>query len=268
MSRHLGIATAVTLLACILITGCARQSAVRLSAEPVKAGLGTVVLVHGLGRGAGSMRRLTEALAEDGYQVCAIDYPSTRFGPPELVRQIGASIDACRENRDGPVHFVTHSLGGILVRAWARDHGGRVTGRVVMLGPPNHGSELGNLVARSGLLRAVLGPTAAELGTEPTSFANRQGPVTFAAGVLAGTKSRHPVGSVILQGANDGTVTVASARLPGMHDFATVHRAHSFIMGAPEVIHEVRRFIASGCFSRRLENVSYDVNTICAGRES
>ncbi len=258
--------TAALAVACVLVAGCARHAVVKGQPD-ASAARGTVVLLHGLGRGAGSMRKLERALSADGYAVCPIDYPSTRFGPPELVRQVTAAIEQCAGGAQ-PLHVVTHSLGGILTRAWAREHRAALTGRVVMLAPPNHGSELGDLAARSGLLRAVLGPTGADLGTGPHSFPNRQAPAAFAVGVVAGTKSLHPLGSFLMDAPNDGTVTVQSARLPGMHDFATVDRAHSFIMGAPEVIFEVRSFLASGCFSRGRGDVVYDDASFCARPES
>lgn len=251
----------------VLIAGCARHTVVHAPAASDRAAEGgaTVVLLHGLGRGAGSMQPLADALAKEGYRVCPVDYPSTRFGPPALVREVTDAIAACAGD-SATLHVVTHSLGGILTRAWAREHRNQLTGRVVMLGPPNHGSELGDLAARSGVLRAVLGPTAVDLGTNPRSFPNRQAPADFPVGVIAGTKAWHPIGSVMIDSPSDGTVSVKSARLPGMHDFATVHRAHSFIMNAPEVVHEVRAFLATGCFSRDLEEVSYDGGTMCAER--
>lgn len=223
----------------------------------------TVVLLHGLGRGSGSMRSLAKALGADGYRVCLVDYASTRFGPPELVRQVGGAISECAPD-SGDLHIVTHSLGGILLRAWARENAALLTGRAVMLAPPNSGSALSDVVEHSGLLRAILGPTGADLGTQPFSFPNRLGPATFDVGIIAGTRSLHPLGYFLLSGPNDGTVTTRSARLGGMRDFMTVHRAHSFIMGAPEVVYEVTAYLRDGCFTRELEDVSYDVRTRCA----
>ncbi|MEO1574912.1 MAG: alpha/beta fold hydrolase, partial [Pseudomonadota bacterium] len=184
------------MLSTLLIAGCARHTVVHtpVDADAASDARATVVLLHGLGRGAGSMKRLSASLAEEGYRVCPVDYPSTRFGPPALVREVTDAIASCTEN-SATVHVVTHSLGGILTRAWAREHRAQLTGRVVMLGPPNHGSELGDLAARSGVLRAVLGPTAADLGTNPRSFPNRQAPADFPVGVIAGTKALHPIGS-------------------------------------------------------------------------
>ncbi|MFK7886414.1 MAG: esterase/lipase family protein [Gammaproteobacteria bacterium] len=255
----------LTLLCSSLLVACASP---KVSFEGSReAAADTVVLLHGLGRGSGSMRALATLLGNDGYRVCSIDYASTRHGPPELVRQVTAAINDCAPEQ-GSMHVVTHSLGGILLRAWARENPGQLTGRAVMLAPPNRGSELSDVVGHSGLLRAVLGPTGADLGTNPFSFPNRLGPARFPVGVIAGTRSLHPLGYFLLEGPNDGTVTARSARLAGMRDFVTVHRAHSFIMGAPEVMYEVSVFLRDGCFSRELEDVSYDASSLCADARS
>ena len=247
-----------------LLSGCASPGATIADATVPDAP--TVLLIHGLARRSGSLDQIGDALQASGHRLCYIDYASTRHGPPELLRQVTAAIDDCVGD-SATVHAVTHSLGGILLRAYAREHRGRINGRVVMLAPPNGGSELSDVVERSVLLRAVLGPTAAQLGTGPLSYPNRLGPATFDVGVIAGTRSVHPLGTFLLQGDNDGTVTVERARLPGMKDFATVRRAHSFLMGAPEVVHETQAYLEEGCFSRDLEEVSYDKHTPCALKE-
>lgn len=249
------------LLPVFFLAGCASPGATVVDALTAPAD--TVVLIHGLGRRSGSMNKIADALHADGYRVCLVDYASTRHGPPELVRQVTDAILDCAVP-ESTVHVVTHSLGGILLRGFALEHGAVLTGRTVMLAPPNAGSELGDLVQRSGLLRAVLGPTAMELGTGPLSLPNRLGPVLFDVGVIAGSRSVHPLGTFVLKGANDGTVTARNARVAGMRDFATVHRAHSFIMSAPEVVAEVRAYLATGCFSGEIEDVSYDAHTHCA----
>ncbi len=241
--------------------GCTSPGASVLEAVATPAD--TVVLIHGLGRRSGSLNIIADALHADGYRVCRVDYASTRHGPPELLRQVTDAILECAQP-DSTLHVVTHSLGGILLRGFALEHGDVLTGRTVMLAPPNGGSELGDLVQRSGLLRAVLGPTATELGTGPLSLPNRLGPVLFDVGVIAGNRSLHPLGSFVLNGPNDGTVTEQNARVAGMRDFAAVHRAHSLIMRAPEVVAEVRAYLVTGCFSREMEEVSYDAASHCA----
>ena len=143
---------------------------------------------------------------------------------------------------------MTHSLGGVLVRAYLADRHPANLGRVVMLAPPNHGSELVDAFAEWTLLRAILGPTAAELGTGPGSLPNRLPKPSFEVGVLAGTRSLSPLGAYVVPGEDDGTVSVASTRLEGMADFALVDASHTFIMRSPEAGAQVVEFLRPGRF--------------------
>ncbi len=223
----------------------------------------TVVLLHGYGRRPGSLDALADRLLASGYGVCKIGYSSILDAPAEILEGLVEDIAHCGP-ADGRLDFVTHSFGGILVRAYAREVPPERIGRVVMLAPPNHGSELSDLIGSSRLLGLFAGPVVAELGTGPGSLPNRLGPADFDVGVIAGSKSIHPIGSFVIDGPNDGTVTVASARLAGMRDFAVTPRAHSFIMNAPEVLAEVEAFLEDGCFSRRFDEVAYDDGGECA----
>lgn len=248
----------------VWLAGCTVPGARVIDAPHGQANGATVVLVHGLSRRSGSLMRVGDSLQAMGYRVCRIDYPSMHEPPEVLVEGFARDVAQCAE-AGTVLHFVTHSLGGIVLRAWVREHPDTPIGRVVMLSPPNHGTRLADVAARSVFLGAILGPTAVQLGTDPGSFPGRLGPATFAVGIIAGDRSIHPLGTFLLERPNDGTVTAASARLAGMRDFAIVRKSHSFIMRAPEVVTEVAAFLATGCFSRQLETVSYDDTTPCAG---
>lgn len=247
----------------IAASACGTPGARVIEAADARDDGATVVLVHGLSRRSGSLMAIGEALLAQGYRVCRIDYPSMSEPPEAIVTGFTEHVRDCAP-ADARLHFVTHSLGGIVLRAWVRETAPAAIGRVVMLAPPNQGTELADIAARSALLSAVLGPAAGHLGTGPGSLPRRLGPADFELGIIAGDRSLHPLGTFVLEGPNDGTVTAASARLAGMRDFATVRRTHSFLMDSPEVIEEVLAFLASGCFSRRLGNVSYDPDTVCA----
>jgi triacylglycerol lipase len=206
-----------------------------------------VILLHGLGRSASSMRRLGWRLRSAGYRVHNLGYPSRRLAAPELVARLGRDLERC--GRSAPrVHLVGHSLGGLLARACLAERALANLGRVVMLAPPNHGSELADFFRGSALFRWALGPLAAALGTDPESFPNRLPPPRFEVGVIAGTRPINLFGALLIRAPSDGTVSVRSTRLEGMTDFATVPFSHTFIMESPRVARLVVAFLRDGRF--------------------
>jgi len=211
------------------------------------AGADTVVLVHGLFRSERSMRPIASRLEQAGYRTYSLDYPSTQLGPDALVENVAEQIARCCADATR-LHLVTHSLGGLLVRSYLVKHRPAALGRVVMLAPPNHGSEWVDRFGRQRWFRWLLGPTAVELGTGPTSFASRLPPADYELGVIAGTRNWRPGATSVLGGPSDGTVSVASARLDGMRDFLEVPESHTFIMRSDAVAEQVRAFLADGRF--------------------
>jgi len=226
----------------LLCTSCGAQD-VPPAAAPQR-----VMLLHGLGRGASSMEELADHLREAGFAVTNFDYPSTDHEPEVLVEMVAEEVRRCCESSDAPLHFVTHSLGGILTRAYLAGHVPSNLGRVVMLAPPNKGSEIVDTLGENPIFEAILGPTAPELGTDSESFPKRLGPPGFEVGIIAGTSSINPVGSALLPGPSDGTVTVESARLEGAADFLLVDVSHTFIMQDDSVAEQVIHFLRHGRF--------------------
>jgi triacylglycerol lipase len=208
-----------------------------------------VVMLHGLGRSERAMRRIARRFQESGFSAIPIGYDSTSQTLDQIVDEVSGRLADCCEQAER-LHFVTHSLGGIVLRAWvaqATPDPDRL-GRVVMLSPPNHGSVL---VDRLGDLSSLLGPTGSELGTAPDSAPNRLntlGPVEFELGVIAGDRSWNPLGSLLLDGPDDGTVSVESAKVPGMRDFVILPTSHSFMMYDREVARQAIYFIENGRF--------------------
>lgn len=211
-----------------------------------------VVLLHGLGRSPRSMQPIADFLARHGFVTHNIGYPSTRRTPADLEVLLAEAIRRCCANVRR-VHFVTHSLGGILLRAHLAVDRPKNLGRVVLLAPPNRGTEIVDALATSSFFRAVLGPTAAELGTGPDSLPNRIGPPDYEVAIIAARQSWNPLGSAIIPGPDDGTVSIESARLEGASDFLIVAGTHTFIMRRPEVMEQVRHFLIEGRFSRERE---------------
>ena len=208
----------------------------------------TVVLVHGLGRSATSMLVLRTRLEGAGFRVVSFGYPSTSSTMEDLVDSLGTSVDACCATAAGAVHFVTHSMGGVLVRRYLADQVVEMGGRVVMLSPPNQGSEVIDAFGDSPLLRAVLGPAGARLGTDSNGIARELGPIDFSLGIITGDRSLNPIGSWLIPGPDDGKVSVARAQLDGAADFMVLPATHTFIMNRGDVAELVVHFLREGSF--------------------
>lgn len=206
-----------------------------------------VVLLHGLARGPASMRSLERALVAAGHPVCNVGYPSRQQDLAGLARlHVLPRIRACFPGYSGRVHFVTHSMGGLVVRQLAAEQSLPI-GRVVMLAPPNHGSEIVDRIGDSALFRRLAGPAAQQLRSRPHDVP----PASFQLGVLAGDRTLNPWLSLLLPGANDGKVTVASTRLPGMQDFRVLHTSHPLILHNRTAITMTLNFLEHGCFEAR-----------------
>ncbi|MFL5580453.1 MAG: esterase/lipase family protein [Gemmatimonadaceae bacterium] len=209
---------------------------------------GAVVLLHGLGRTRRSMEPIARAARRRGYLAFNHGYPSRRMGVDALAEEIRRALWPALAALPGPVHFVTHSLGGLLVRAALAAEPLPTLGRVVMLCPPNVGSEVADRLRGGRFYRWLTGPAGQELGTDPAGAAARLGPPAFEVGVIAGSRSVEPHLSRFIPGPNDGKVAVERARLEGMRDFLVVERSHPFVMRAPEVVDAVFRFLEQGEF--------------------
>ena len=217
-----------------------------------------VILLHGLARTSSSMDEMELALTDDGYQVVNDSYPSREYPIEELAPlAIDAGLEKCGElNEQRKVHFVTHSLGGILVRYYFENNDLEQLGRVVMLAPPNQGSEASDDLRDVPGFDLLNGPAGAQLGKGEDSVPLQLGSPEFEFAVVAGDRSIDPITSAVLPNPDDGKVSVADTKLDGMSDFALVNVSHAYIMQNDEVIEMVKRFLRTG----KLEDGDSDPN--------
>jgi len=210
-----------------------------------------VILLHGLVRTCWSMHRPARWLQRAGYAVVNTGYPSRRHPIEVLARAVlPPAIKELEQQGIRRIHFVTHSMGGLLLRAYLAEQSLPSLGRVVMLSPPNQGSELVDYFGRFRWFRPLFGPAACQLTTAITGLPRQLGPLSCPVGIITGARPVTPLFSKFFIGANDGRVSVSSAQLPGMVDFLTVSLGHSFLMNSNEVLAQILFFLANGQFKR------------------
>ena len=209
-----------------------------------------IILLHGLCRSARSMAGIAACLRRSGYAVVNLDYASTRKTIGALAEQDLAPVVArCRRRGYVRIHLVTHSMGGIIARVYLQRHTLPPGSRVVMLAPPNQGSELTDwALAHMPRIYALAGPAARELGTGEDAGLEPGRPLAAQIGVIAGNSSWNPVFSAILPGDDDGKVTVKRTRLAGMADFLIVADTHMMIMYDRDVQRRIIHFLKCGRF--------------------
>lgn len=208
------------------------------------------VLLHGLARTHRSMRPVGDYLRDKGWLVINQGYPSRSKPLEELSQEVGVGFARCLEQGVAAdrIDFVTHSMGGLLLRKWVQDTQTEF-GRAVMLGPPNNGSELVDRIGATLVFRAYNGPAGTQLGTDANAVWRSLPPVSFELGVIAGFGEEGGFLGRHVAAPNDGKVSVASTRVAGMSDHLKIRAGHTFMMNNPEIHHQISHFLLHGSFA-------------------
>ncbi len=208
-----------------------------------------VILLHGLGRTELSMKAVEWRLEDAGFTVANVTYPSLTRPIPELAQAaVDEGLAECRAAGHSRFHFVSHSLGGILIRSYLSSNTIEGLERVVMLGPPNQGSAMADYVNELDFLQPLAPSAIGQLGTGEESVPRQLGPVDFDLGVIAGTFGALSPMPWVQEGRGDGTVSVEETRVAGMVDFIELDASHSFIMWNSDVLDQVVLFLQEGHF--------------------
>ena len=210
-----------------------------------------VIVLHGMGRTKYAMRKVEKELSSAGYSVWNQSYPSTQKPIETLATEhISEGLHHCRRMGARKIHFVTHSLGGILVRYYLQDNTIENLDKIVMLSPPNSGSEIADSLKDLKLYQWMMGPAGQQLGTDTGSLPNTLDRIDATVGVITGNSTSDPWFSPFIPGEDDGKVSVKSARLEEMTDFLVVEAGHTFIMSNRSVLEQIRHFLKKGTFKR------------------
>ncbi|MBV9564797.1 MAG: alpha/beta fold hydrolase [Bradyrhizobium sp.] len=212
---------------------------------------GGVVLLHGIAVGAWTLKRMERALRARGFATLNLDYASRKKPLDALADDIHPAVSDFARRLDGPLHFVGHSMGGLLARVYVAKYRPDRLGRVVMLGTPNGGSEIVDLLQAFPIYRWYFGPAGMQLATRPDCPLAALPALDYPVGIIAGNLSIYPISSFILPRPNDGRVSVASSKLAGMADHVTVRTVHSALPYHPAAIGQTIAFLSDGNFGLR-----------------
>ena len=223
-----------------------------MSERPAPAGATQdgVVLLHGISRTALSFRKMQLSLERAGFATLNLDYASRRKALEGLAEDIDPAIQRFADRIDGSVHFVCHSMGGLLARVYIARHRPKHLGRVVMLGTPNSGSEIAERLKNFGVYRAFFGPAGQQLGTRRDAAIEALfPPVDYPVGIIAGNRSIYPIASRFLPRPHDGRVSIANTKLEGMADHVVVAASHPWLVRNSVAIAQTIAFLREGKFN-------------------
>ncbi len=208
-----------------------------------------VVLLHGISRTALSFRKMQLALERAGFATLNLDYESRRKALEGLAEDIHPAIQRFAERTEGSIHFVCHSMGGLLARVYIARHRPKRLGRVVMLGTPNSGSEIADRLKHFGAYRAFFGPAGQQLGTQrDVAISALFPPLEYPVGIIAGNRSIDPLAGKMLPKPHDGRVSVKNTEIDGMTDHVVIGASHPWLVRNSIAIAQTIAFLQDGTF--------------------
>ena len=206
-----------------------------------------VIELHGITKSSKTYYAMRPALEKAGYMVVPFDYPSTRID----IARAAEYLDRVIQSLEGieQIDFVVHSMGGLVVRSWFEDHDDVRIKRLVMLGTPNRGAEMADMLRKNAAFRLIMGPAGQQLVTGDGGAIAKLPYPPCEFGIIAGGRGSEGYNPLV-PGDNDLIVSVESTRLPGAADFLVVRAMHTFMLSNPEAIEATVRFLDTGHFRK------------------
>ncbi len=230
-----------------IVIGCTPITDPTEALKPTKTN-DTVVLLHGFGRSNTAMWLLAKRLENADYKVVRVGYNSLQSCPEEILHEISRQIESCCTELEQPVHFVGHSMGGLMIRAYLGKHKVKHMGKAVLIGTPNKGTPIVDIFQDSWWMK-LAGPMASNLGTDDNNFPHTLPAPDYPLGIIAGVTDSGFF-SAQIPGKDDGLVPVASTYLEGMNDFIIIETNHSMMRYNEEVALQTIEFLKHGQFSK------------------
>lgn len=210
-----------------------------------------VIVLHGVARSSSSMEKIARIIAEKepNFEVHNIDYDSTNYSFDELVDILHKDLSKIITNKEIKVNFVAYSMGALITRYYIQKYRPKNLGRVVMLAPPNQGSEAADFFKDNILFKKIFGKAGQRMGTKKDSIVYELDDVDFELGIIAGDRSVDPISSLVIQGADDGKVAIEKTKVNGMKEHLVLHTSHTFIIYNNNAIDQTIYFLKNGNFN-------------------
>ena len=228
-----------------------------------------VVLIHGMRRSGKSLAKIQNSLELMQYKVIALDYPSYKHSIDYLAQTIAQQIKEANEKhlkknaypgqRPSKIHFITHSMGGVLLRRMFEKHyKPKNLGKIVMLAPPNAGTPIADMLHSLSIYQFIFGPAGTELSTgENSILPEMQDVIDYPLGIIIGTKSLNPIASLLIKGGDDGLIPHENSKIKNMADFVEIPASHSFIMYNEDAVKQAIWFLEYGLFNHQHSTTQY-----------
>jgi len=209
-----------------------------------------VIVLHGVARSNSSMDKVATSIAknEPKFEVHNIDYESTYYSFEELVDKLHKDITKVRTNKKMKINFVGYSMGSLMIRYYIQKYRPENLGRVVMLAPPNKGSEAADFFKDNILFKEIFGEAGQKMGTKEDSIIHQLKEADFELGIIAGDRSVDPISSFVIPGPDDGKVAIDKTKIKGMKEHIIIHTSHTFIIYNDNAIRQTIFFLKNGRF--------------------